>query len=131
MHQHLYCTPVLYFYVCTINTNLLCCIVMILFFCTLVNRHRTECQRRGSGTKAQDMMWVKDLLTEHVKSFPQENVDHHIYGQKGCEDDTFEEMFELYQQHTALKANPSQFSKLGQKIQKVSLCEQMGQHSTL
>lgn len=60
--------------------------------------------------------WVKDCLTEYAESFPQvsvvleANIDRCIYGQKGFEDHTFQEMWELYSQYSTQKDRPEQFS---------------------
>ena len=57
----------------------------------------TNPQRKGEiGNQ-----WVKDYLKEYADSFPQVsillevNVDRCIYGQRGFENHTFEEMWEL------------------------------------
>lgn len=60
--------------------------------------------------------WVKDSLTEYAESFPQiscllqANVDRCIYGQRGFENHTFQEMWEIYSQYQAQKDRPEQFS---------------------
>ncbi|XP_051254681.1 uncharacterized protein LOC127362666 [Dicentrarchus labrax] len=80
----------------------------------VIDKHRLEVtnpQRKGEiGNQ-----WVKDYLTEYAESFPQvsslleANVDRCIYGQKGFEDHTFQEMWELYRQHHAIKNRPEEF----------------------
>jgi len=60
--------------------------------------------------------WVKDLLAEYAESFPQVSIlleayiDRCIYGQKGFEDSTFQEMWELYTQYGKHKKKPEQFT---------------------
>lgn len=75
--------------------------------------------------------WIKDCLTEYAESFPpvsillEANIDSCIYGQKGFEDHTFQEMWELYSQFSAQKARPDKFSgEQRDKIQRVysSVC---------
>jgi len=59
--------------------------------------------------------WVKNFFAEYAESFPQvsivleANIDRCIYGQKGFEDSTFQEMWELYSQHRKHK-KPEQFT---------------------
>lgn len=59
---------------------------------------------------------IKDYLTEYAESFPpvsillEANINQCIYGQKGFEYHTFQEMWELYRQHSAQKARPEVFS---------------------
>lgn len=82
---------------------------------SILDRHRTEVtnpQRKGEiGNQ-----WVKDYLTEYAESFPQvsvvleANIDRCIYGQKGFEDHTFQEMWELYCQYSSQKDRPEKFS---------------------
>ncbi|XP_056272144.1 uncharacterized protein LOC130194944 [Pseudoliparis swirei] len=60
--------------------------------------------------------WVKDFLTEDAESFPQvsslleAHIDRCIYGQRGFEHHTFQEMWELYSQYLAQEDRPEQVS---------------------
>ncbi|XP_034065909.1 uncharacterized protein LOC117542365 [Gymnodraco acuticeps] len=81
----------------------------------LLDRHKGEVEdphRKGEvGNR-----WVKDLLAEYAESFPQvsclleANVDRWIYGQKGFENSTFAEMWELYRQFQSQKDSPEKSS---------------------
>ena len=68
---------------------------------------------------------MKDFLTEYAHSFPQisvileVNVDRCIYGQRGFENNTFGEMWELYSQYLSQKNRPELYSaEQSQNIQR-------------
>ncbi|KAK1889234.1 putative actin-related protein 2/3 complex subunit 2 [Dissostichus eleginoides] len=90
----------------------------------LLDKHKREVEdphRKGDvGNR-----WVKDFLTEYADSFPQvsclleANVDRCTYGQKGFENSTFQEMWELYGQYQSQKDSPEKFSGVQrERIQK-------------
>lgn len=92
----------------------------------MLDKHRlevTDPNRKGEvGNR-----WVKDCLTEYAESFPQvstileANIDRCIYGQKGFEDTTFQEMWELYSQFQVQRDRPEEFSdKEREKVLKAS-----------
>ena len=81
----------------------------------MLDKHSSEL--RNPHRKAEIFnQWLKDYLTEYAESFPQvsslleANVDRCIYGQRGFEDHTFQEMWELYSQYHRQKERPEQFS---------------------
>jgi len=81
--------------------------------CSLVDRHREDLAKKP---KKINHHWIKDFLAEYAESFPQisivleANIDSCIYGQKGFENHTFKEMWELYCQHSAQNDRPHDFS---------------------
>ncbi|XP_074496681.1 uncharacterized protein LOC141770730 isoform X2 [Sebastes fasciatus] len=89
----------------------------------MLDKHREEVtnpQRKGQlGNQ-----WVKDHLTEYAESFPQvsalleANIDRCIYGQRGFEHHTFQEMWELYSQYHTQKDRPEQFSAEQREVMK-------------
>lgn len=71
--------------------------------------------------------WVKDRLKEYAESFPQisslleDNIDNCIYGQRGFENHTFQEMWELYRQHQVQKdRSAEEFSNEQREIAKAA-----------
>ena len=92
----------------------------------MLDKHRLEVANPNRKGEVGNR-WVKDCLTEYAESFPQvstileANIDRCIYGQKGFEDATFQEMWELYSQFQAQKNRPEKFDKQQrEKIQKAS-----------
>ncbi|KAL7880302.1 hypothetical protein SRHO_G00025560 [Serrasalmus rhombeus] len=91
----------------------------------IINKHRSEVT--NPHRKAEILSeCVKDFLTEYAESFPQvsivleANIDRCIYGQRGFEDHTFQEMWELCIQYPTQKDRPEQFSdEQRERIQKV------------
>lgn len=81
--------------------------------CSVVDKHREELAKKPNKINHH---WIKDFLAEYAESFPQisivleANIDCCIYGQKGFENHTFKEMWELYSQHSAQKDRPHDFS---------------------
>ncbi|XP_076841988.1 uncharacterized protein LOC143486080 [Brachyhypopomus gauderio] len=81
----------------------------------LVDKHRAEVTNPLRKAEIQNH-WIKDYLVEYAESFPQvsmlleANIDQCIYGQKGFEHQTFQEMWELYWQYSVQKARPDDFS---------------------
>ncbi len=79
--------------------------------CSLVDKHREELSNKPGKGKIQHH-WIKDYLAEYAECFPQvsivleANVHQCIYGQKGFEYHTFQEMWELYSQYSAQKDRP-------------------------
>ena len=72
----------------------------------------TNPQRKGEIGN----LWIKEYLAEYAESFPQisnlleANTDRCIYGQRGFESHTFQEMWELYRQYQAQKDRPEKYS---------------------
>ncbi|XP_078785892.1 uncharacterized protein LOC144981585 [Oryzias latipes] len=92
----------------------------------LVDKHRAEVINPARKGEIGNQ-WIKDCLTEYAESFPQvsilleANIDRCIYGQKGFEDHTFQEMWELHRQYAAQKDRPETFSmKEREMIQKAN-----------
>ncbi|XP_062413408.1 uncharacterized protein LOC134109761 [Pungitius pungitius] len=81
----------------------------------MLDKHRLEVRNPQRKGKVGNQ-WVKDYLTEYAESFPQvsslleANIHRCIYGQKGFEHYTFEEMWELYSQYLTQKDRPEHFS---------------------
>ncbi|KAG9269802.1 hypothetical protein AMEX_G16867 [Astyanax mexicanus] len=81
----------------------------------IIDKHRAEV---ADPPKKGEVLnrWVKDFLTEYAESFPpvsivlEANIDRCIYGQRGFEDHTFIEMWELYRQYPTQKDRPEQFT---------------------
>nr|XP_009298902.1 uncharacterized protein LOC101883144 [Danio rerio] len=79
----------------------------------VIDKHREELAKQP---KKIHNGWIKDCLAEYAESFPQlsvtleANVHRGIYGQKGFENYTFQEMWELYSQRAALMDRPEDFS---------------------
>ncbi|KAI7802916.1 hypothetical protein IRJ41_023598, partial [Triplophysa rosa] len=80
----------------------------------LINKHREELSKKVGKGQAQNQ-WIKDHLTEYAESFPEVSIDleaniHRcVYGQKGFESHSFQEMWELYSQYSAQKDRPDDF----------------------
>ncbi|KAK3567309.1 hypothetical protein QTP86_017965 [Hemibagrus guttatus] len=78
---------------------------------SIIDKHRAEVKNEHKNA-AMENQWVKDYLTEYAESFPQvsilleANIDRCIQGQKGFEDHTFKEMWELYHQYSTFKNGP-------------------------
>lgn len=95
------------------------------FNCSLVDKHREELSNKPGKGKIQHH-WIKDYLAEYAESFPQvstvleANVHQCIYGQKGFEYHTFQEMWELYSQYSAQKDRPEDFSMIQKAYNSVS-----------
>ncbi|XP_057204599.1 uncharacterized protein LOC130563188 [Triplophysa rosa] len=81
---------------------------------SLINKHREELSKKVGKGQAQNQ-WIKDHLTEYAESFPEVSIDleaniHRcVYGQKGFESHSFQEMWELYSQYSAQKDRPDDF----------------------
>ena len=80
---------------------------------------------------------MKDSLTEYAHSFPpisivlEVNVDRCIYGQRGFENNTFGEMWELYSQYLSQKNRPEQYStEQRENIQRAQFCEEVVAHAS-
>ncbi|XP_078799712.1 uncharacterized protein LOC144990380 isoform X2 [Oryzias latipes] len=92
----------------------------------LVDKHRAEVFNPARKGEIGNQ-WIKDCLMEYTESVPQvsilleANIDRCIYGQKGFEDHTFQEMWELHRQYAAQKDRPETFSmKEREMIQKAN-----------
>ncbi|XP_077093831.1 uncharacterized protein LOC143745599 isoform X2 [Siphateles boraxobius] len=79
----------------------------------LVDKHREElCNKHVKGQSA----WIRDFLAEYAESFPQlssvleANIHQCAYEQKGLENHTFQEMWDLYNQHSVQKARQEDLS---------------------
>ncbi|XP_056297726.1 uncharacterized protein LOC130211119 isoform X4 [Pseudoliparis swirei] len=81
----------------------------------MLDKHRLETTNPQTKGKVGNQ-WVKDFLTEDAESFPQvsslleAHIDRCIYGQRGFEHHTCQEMWELYSQYLAQEDRPEQVS---------------------
>ncbi|XP_045070256.1 uncharacterized protein LOC123484217 [Coregonus clupeaformis] len=86
-----------------------------------IDKHRSEetTQHREGERVNQG---VKDYLNEYAESFPQvcilleANIDRCIYGQRGFEESTFQEMWTLYSKYPTQKDRPELFSEEEKEI---------------
>ncbi|KAK3520143.1 hypothetical protein QTP70_015604 [Hemibagrus guttatus] len=91
------------------------CILAELHTGHIIDKHRAEVKNKHKNAVIENQ-WVKDYLTEYAENFPQvsilleANIDRCIYGQKGFEDHTFKEMWELYHQYSTFKNRPELFT---------------------
>ncbi|XP_016308562.1 uncharacterized protein LOC107662937 [Sinocyclocheilus anshuiensis] len=81
----------------------------------LIDKHREELSKKLGKAKVQNQ-WIKDHLAEYAESFPEvsivleANIHRYVYGQKGFENHTFQEMWELYSLYSAQNDRPDDFN---------------------
>lgn len=102
----------------------------------MLDKHRSEMtnpHRKGEVVN----QWMKDYLNEYAESFPQvssvleAHIDRCIYGQRGFEHHTFQEMWDLYTQYQTRKDRPEQFSAEQRRYtERVQFCQKVVAHTS-